>query len=156
MKRKTLCIIIALTVLSISAIIGAKERFHIYGRFSSTLNGVPVWGRITLFPSAESIKAMRTEDLVENWADHEGRFVRFTGVVESVETGFQTEKVRRLTLKGDTIDVYPPDSRHVPETYERGHKYEFTGFLIRYEEHAEFKKDRYPKIRVYAFGIWPR
>ena len=156
MTCRKFCIVIALMVLSISAIIGAKERFHIAGWFSSTLNGVPVQGSITLFPSAESIKAMRTEDLVGNWAAHEERFVRFTGVVESVETGFRTEKVRRLTLEDDTIDVYPLDSRYVPETYERGHKYEFTGFLIRYEEHAEFKKDGYPKIRVYAFGIWPR
>ena len=156
MKGKTLCIVIVLMVLSIGAIIGA-ERIRILelGRFSSTLNGVPV--EVSLARVArqggEPIEPMRARDLRRNWMDHVGKFVRFTGVVEYAEKSSRTKKIRRLTLEDYRNEVYPLDSPRLPETYERGHKYEFTGFLMRYEEHAEFKKDGYVKNRVYAFEI---
>ena len=133
------------------AIIGA-ERILELGRFSSTLNGVPVEVTLARVGSV-SIKTMRARDLRRNWMDPVGKFVRFTGVVEFTQTGFRTEKIRRLTLEDYTTDVYPLDAPNLPETYERGHKYEFTGFLIRYEAHAKFKKDGYVKNRVYAFEI---
>ena len=150
MKRKTLCIVIALMVLSLGAILVANP--NILGEFSSTLNGVPV--QVTLSPQGDDpIKTMRARDLRTGWSDHVGRFVRFTGVVEFAQTGSRTKKVRRLTLEDYTTDVYPLDAPNLPETYERGHKYEFTGFLIRYEQHAEYKKSGYAKMRVYAFEI---
>ena len=148
MNRKITCIVIALTVFSISAIIGARERFYILGRFSSTLNGVPV--RVILSQeSDESITTMRTEDLVENWADYDGRFVRFMGTVKSIDVS----ESKQVMLKVADIIVYPLDARNLPETYEEGHKYEFTGFLIRYEEHVPIKQRGYTKMRVYAFAI---
>ena len=150
MNRKTLCIIIALMVLSISALLVANP--NILGGFSSTVNGVPV--QVTLSPQGEEpIKTMRARDLRTGWADHVGKFVRFTGIVEYAEKSFRTEKIRRLTLEDYRTEVYPLDSPNLPETYERGHKYEFTGFLMRYEAHAKFKADGYAKNRVYAFEI---
>ena len=150
MNRKILCSVTALMILSVSAILVANP--NILGGFSSTLNGVPVQVTLSL-ESEEPIKTMRARDLRADWADHVGKFIRFTSVVEFVETGFRTEKVRRLMLENYVTDVYPLDAPNLPATYERGHKYEFTGFLIRYEQHAEFEKDGFPKNRVYAFQI---
>ena len=66
-------------VLSIRAILVANP--NIPGEFSSTVNGVPV--QVTLSPQGEEpIKTMRARDLRTDWADHVGKFVRFTGVVE--------------------------------------------------------------------------
>ena len=142
-------------VLSVSAIIGAREPIlYFYETFATALNGVPI--RVQVFSWGErDINVMRAQELEQNWADYLGQFVRFTGVVESAETGFRMEtvQVQKLTLKSVTIDVYPQDARNLPETYERGHKYEFTGLLVGYESHAEDKKSGYVKIRVHAFQI---
>lgn len=64
-----------------------------------------------------------------------------------------TETIRRLRLEDYRNEVYPLDSPNLPTEYQRGHKYEFTGFLIRYEAHAKFQKDGSVKNRVYAFEI---
>ena len=155
MNRKIICIVIALLVLSISAIIGAKEISLILGRFSSTLNGVPV--QVKMFRQGKgTITTMRTEDLVENLADYDGRFVRFTGRVENNSSPIFIGPVRdrKLTLEGPPlIEVYPLDAPNLPAIYHEGDEYEFTGFLMRYESHAEFKKSGYAKMRVYAFEI---
>ena len=152
MKGKIICIVIALMVLSIGAIIGAERVFTTYGRFSSTLNGHPV--RVTVGRAGSLyIEPMHARDLRNNWAEHEGRLIRFTGRVEYAEKSSRTKKVRRLRLEDYTTEVYPLDAPDLPKTYERGHKYEFTGFLIREEPCAEFKKDRDAINRVYAFQI---
>ena len=164
MKGKTLCIVIALLVLSISAIIGAREPLDILGIFPSTLNGVSIRMVLTTeeWPvDTKPIETLRVRDLdlwtgLSDEPDYVGQFVRFTGVVESVKTGSRTGKVRWLTLEGDTTDVYLPESGGFPESpksYKLGHKYEFTGFLTRYEAHAAYKKSGYAKLRVYAFRI---
>ena len=156
MNRKIICIVIALLVLSVSAIIVASPVWFISTKaeFGSTLNGFPVWVEFRVRSDKYLISTMDIQELRENWGDHVGRFVRFTGVVESVKTGLRTGKVRWLTLEGDPfVDVYLPDSRKLPETYELWHKYEFTGFLTRYEAHTEYKKSGYAKMRVYAFAI---
>ena len=161
MNRKIICIVIALLVLSVSAIIGARGPRHILGSFSSNLNGVPM--RVELSRMERSgtkpIETLRVRDLdlwtgLSDEPDYVGQFVRFTGVVESVKTGLRTGKVRWLTLEGSTTDVYVPDSDNFRETYELGHKYVFTGFLTRYEAHAEYKKSGYARMRVYALQIW--
>lgn len=64
-----------------------------------------------------------------------------------------TETIRRLRLEDFTTEVYPLDSPNLPTEYERGHKYEFTGFLIRYERHSKFSKSGSVMNRVYAFEI---
>ena len=141
---------IALMVLSIGAILVANP--NILGGFSSTVNGVPV--QVTLSPQGEEpIKTMRARDVRTDWADHVGKFVRFTDVVEFTQTGFRTEKIRRLTLEDYTTDVYPLDAPNLPTEYHREHKYEFTGFLMKYESHAQFRKRGITTIRIYAFEI---
>lgn len=141
---------LALMVLGVCALLVANP--GVLGGFSSTVNGVPV--EVLLSPSSdEPIKTMRSRDLRRNWADHVGKFVRFTGVVEYAEKSYRTEKIRRLRLEDFTTEVYPLDAPTLPKSYERGHKYEFTGFLIRYEAHAKFKESGYVKNRVYAFEI---
>ena len=162
MNRKTLCIVIALMVLSISAFLGAREPIvHFATMCATTLNGVPIGVR--LFSAGEKpIQPMRARDLRRNWAEHDGRFVTFTGRVENVSSSIfigsdrvGSDSDRILTLEGTpTIEVYPLDARDLPETYHEGDEYEFTGFLIRYEEHAENQKSGTAKMRVYAFEIW--
>ena len=158
MNRKTLCVVIALMVLSVSAIVGARERLFVnHGLFSSTLNGVPVSVSLSEVGSASFIEPMRARDLRRNWAEHDGRFVNFTGRVENVNlpTFIGSDSDRILTLEGTpTIEVYPLDALRLPETYHEGDEYEFTGFLIRYEGHAENQKSGTAKMRVYAFEIW--
>ena len=164
MNRKTLCIVIALMVLSISAIVGAGQRILGLGGFASTLNGVPVEVILArqFGESSELIKTMRAGDLQRNWAEHDGRFVNFTGRVENVSSSIfsgsarvGSDSDRILTLEGTpTIEVYPLDAPRLPETYHEGDEYEFTGFLIRYEGHAENQKSGTAKMRVYAFEIW--
>ena len=169
MKRKTLCIVIALMVLSISAIVGAGQRILDVGRFSSTVNGVPVEVILArqFGESSERIKTMRARDLRRNWAEHDGRFVKFTGRVENVSSSIfsgsarvgsarvGSDSDRILTLEGTpTIEVYLLDAPRLPEIYHEGDEYAFTGFLIRYEGHAENQKSGTAKMRVYAFEIW--
>ncbi len=157
MTCRKFCIVIALMVLSVSAILVAREPIvHFSQGFSSTLNGVPVQVRLFARGRGEEhvwIKPMRFRELQQNWDQYVGRFVRFTGVAGLVETSFRTKQVRKITLEGNVVDVYPLDVPNPPETYERGHKYEFTGLLIRCESHAEYKKSGYVKMRVYAFEI---
>ena len=156
MKGKTLCIVIALMVLSIGAITGAERIFLSEVRFSSTLNGVPVWVSVAQVGSASIIEKMRARDLRNNWAEHEGRLVRFTGVVENnsspIFIGPDSDRI--LTLEGaPAIEVYPLKTSHLPAIYHEGDEYEFTGFLIRHEAHAEHQKSGNAKMCVYAFEI---
>ena len=137
MNRKTLCIVIALMVLSISAIIGANP--NILGGFSNTLNGVPVEVTISRQDNG-TITTMLMEDLLKNWADYDRQFVRFMGIVESVD--WRESKKVRLTLLDNPDDeddehyidlfVHPLDAPHLPTEYQEGDKYEFTGFLTHY------------------------
>lgn len=123
MKGKTLCIVIALMVLSVSAIIGA-ERLITYGGFSSTLNGVPVDVTLARVGSVY-IEPMRADDLLINWEDHVGKFVRFRGTVRSI--GVSESEQAELSV-GD-FTVYPLDAPYLPEV-QPGHEYEFTGFFV--------------------------
>ena len=131
MKGKTLCIVIALMVLSVSAIIVANP--SILGEFSSTLNGVPVQVTISRQDNG-TITTMWAEDLVENWADYNQRFVRFMGAVESVDVSEPKQVALTLTdsdgykVSADLF-VYPLDAPHLPTAYQEEHAYEFTGFL---------------------------
>ena len=136
MTCRIVCIVIALMVLSVSAILVANP--NILGGFSSTLNGVPV--QVTISRQGNGmITTMRTEDLLKNWADYDRQFVRFMGIVESVD--WRASKKVRLTLDNPDdeddehyIDlfVHPLDAPHLPTEYQRGDKYEFTGFLTHY------------------------
>ena len=160
MKGKIICIVIALMVLSIGAIIGANP--NILGGFSSTLNGVPVQVTISRQDNG-TVTTMLMEDLLKNWADYDRQFVRFMGIVESVDWRWRESKKVRLTL--DTPDdedderyislyVHPLDAPHLPTEYQEGNKYEFTGFLTRY-----LKPPMFPggtpgnDLYIYAFEI---
>ena len=161
MKGKTLCIVIALMVLSIGAIIGAGERILTLGGFSSTLNGVPVEVMLSR-QGSRTITTMQTEDLLENWADHNQRFVRFMGVVESVY-GSESKQVE-LKLENrygskvfPNLFVYPLDAPRLPTEYQEDHVYEFTGFLVNTSEEDELDRaigrEDVALLRVYAFEI---
>ena len=155
MNRKTLCIVIALMVLSIGAIIGAERVFTTYCQFSSTLNGHPV--QVTVGRAGSLyIEPMHARDLQNNWAEHEGRLVRFKGVVENnsspIFIGPDSDRI--LTLEGaPAIEVYPLKASRLPAIYHEGDEYEFTGFLKRHEAHAEHQKSGNAKMHVYAFQI---
>ena len=131
MKGKIICIVIALMVLSVSAILVANPK--ILGEFSSTLNGVPV--QVTISRQGNgTITTMQAEDLVENRADANRRFVRFIGIVESVtssDTGSQLELDTYVANEKGLFRVHvsPLDAPHLPTEYQEGHVYEFTGFL---------------------------
>ncbi len=154
MNRNIICILIALMVLSISAILIANH-VEVIAKIASTLNGTPM--TVTLAGDADdTIKTLDLKELRDNWADHDRKFVRFTGTVVFVQKDPRTEKVRRLTLKGNTTHVYPLDAqdlllaRLLPETYELGNTYEFTGLLIRDGEHAPTPNSRNVTLRIYA------
>ena len=168
MNRKTLCIVIALMVLSISALLVANP--NILGGFSSTLNGVPVEVTISLQGNG-TITTMSTEDLVENAAniDYGEQFVRFMGVVESIDRRESKKVVLRLDgpdfeLTPDTPDeehdelyvtlsVHPLDSPHLPTEYQEGHVYEFTGFLTRYTNVVFLGRPPIHELYILAFEV---
>ena len=131
MTRKTLCIVIALMVLSVGAIIGANP--SILGGFSSTLNGVPVQVTISRQDNG-TIPTMRSRDLWTDWTAYVDKYVRVTGVVKNlykVTRGRNAGKVRFLILEGDKpVDVRLLDAPNLPAEYHLGHKYEFTGFMM--------------------------
>ena len=157
MTCRKICIVIALMVLSISAILVANP--GILGGFSSTLNGVPVQVAISLQGNG-TITTMRTEDLLENWADSNERFVRFTGTVKSV-TSFDTGSDRLEIYVGAEAEVqvfvYPLDAPHLPMEYQEQHVYEFTGFFVNTSEEDELDRalgrEDAALLRVYAFEI---
>ena len=157
MNRKTLCIVIALMVLSISALIVANP--NILGGFSSTVNGVPVQVTISRQDNG-TITTMRTADLMKNWADHNRRFVRFIGTVEFVFTSLEMASVRlELYLgdggkMGDGLTVFPLDAPHLPTVYQEWHVYEFTGFLVGPDvDVIDNLADRMIGLHVHAFEI---
>ena len=131
MTCRKFCIVIALMVLSISALLVANP--NILGEFSSTLNGVPVEVIISRQGNG-TITTMPMEDLLKNWADNDKQFVRFMGTVKSVD--WSSPKKVVLTLAewddykvGVDLFVHPLDAPHLPMEYQEGHVYEFTGFL---------------------------
>ena len=73
MTSRILCIVIALMVCSIGAILVANP--GIVGEFQSTLNGVPIKGTISLQDNVQ-VNTMRYRDLLQDWGEHVGRFVR--------------------------------------------------------------------------------
>ena len=158
MKRNILCIVIALMVLSLSALLLANHVEVIFAKIESTLNGVPMTATLAR-DASEHVKTLDIRELQQNWKDHERKFVRFTGKVEHVETYLQTKQVWKLELAGDIsagdtpVEVYPLDAPGLPETYELGQTYEFTGFLIRYTGTIPALKRFLPMMRVYAFQI---
>ena len=145
MNRKTLCIVIALMVLSVSAILVANPK--ILGGFSSTLNGVPVQVTIARQDNG-TITTTRPEDLLENWEDYDGRFVRFRGTVRSI--GVSESKQAKLSVGNFT--VYPLDAPYLPEV-QPGHEYEFTGFFVAYNVNAIGGVVAHGFLGVYAFEI---
>ena len=167
MKGKIICIVIALMVLSIGAIIGANP--NILGGFSSTLNGVPV--QVTISRQGNgTITTMSAEDLVENAAniDYGEQFVRFMGVVLSIDRRGSKKVVLRLenslspdwtsdTAEHDELyvhlTVHSLDSPHLPMEYQEGHVYEFTGFLTRYTNVVIVGKPPIHELYIYAFEI---
>ena len=153
MNRKIICIVIALLVLSISAILVANP--NILGGFSSTVNGVPVQVTISRQDNG-TITTMRPEDFQKNWADYNERFVRFMGVVESVD--WSGPKGVELVLDAEdpvllNLFVYPLDTPHVPTEYQEGHVYEFTGFLTSYLPSLVIDGMAEYELRIYAFEI---
>ena len=152
MILRRLCIMTALMVLSLGALLVANP--NILGEFSSTLNGVSV--QVTLSPQGDEhvINTMRIRDLRKDWDQHVGRFVRFTGVANHWFSSLTTAPSGLILLEGyPSVEVVPLDVPNLPETYEQGHKYEFTGFLMRYDGHAKFKENGYFSLRLYAFEI---
>ena len=155
MTRKIICIVIALMVLSIGAIIGANPKS--LGEFLSTLNGVPVQVTISRQDNG-TITTMRTEDLLENWADYDRRFVRFMGIVESVDRRDPKNVELVLGEKGKdpvtfTLFVHPLDAPHLPREYQEEHVYEFTGFLTHYIPSIVINGNAEHVLRIYAFEI---
>ena len=156
MKRNILCIVIALIVLSISALLIAREpETQFFGWFDSTLNGTPIQVSLNTRRQVDPIQPMSRQELEDNWADHEGKFVRFTGVVALAGPEPQTEPVQRLTLAGFVTDVYilNAQSPALPKTYERGQTYEFKGFLIKCKQTGPSQKHADTRLRIYAFQI---
>lgn len=155
MNRNIICIVIALTVLSISAYLIASDVVLIrtVAEVGSDLNGVPI--HITIYERARDthvIKTMSHQELQDNWEEHDRKFIQFIGRVDHVTTEPQTKQVQRLTLKGLTTHVYLLDLMTPPITYEQGQTYQFTGFLIRCET-AEPQKKGNVGLRLYAFDI---
>ena len=158
MTRKTLCIIIALMVLSIGALLVANP--NILGGFSSTLNGVPVQVTISRQDNGP-ITTMQTEGLLENWADSNKRFVRFMGIiksVESIDTGIKLKLDLGAEAESqvDDVFVYPLDAPYLPTEYQEGHVYEFTGFLTGPADSDDYAADiveGVASLHVYAFEI---
>ena len=73
MTSRILCIVIALMVCSIGAILVANP--GIVGEFQSTLNGVPI--KVTISPQDNvQVNTMRYRDLLQDWGEHVRRFVR--------------------------------------------------------------------------------
>ena len=160
MNRKTLSIVIALLVLSISALLVANP--NILGGFSSTVNGVPVQVTISRQDNG-TVTTMRTEDLLKNATNryYGEQFVRFMGVVNSVDW----RESKKVTLTLDNLDddgdahyihlfVHPLDSPHLPMEYQVRHVYEFTGFLLNYDLRLLGPGSSSVRVvRVYAFEI---
>ena len=162
MKRNIICILIALMVLSLSALLLARPPWFIFDGFYSTLNGSSI--HVTLATDGrEPLTTIDLQELRDNWADHDGKFVRFTGTVASIWTvspatvlanfpPIDVKNVERLILARDPrVEVYTRDAQPQPETYHRGQTYEFTGFLVQHEEHRPNQQNGALTLRVYAF-----
>ena len=154
MKGKIICIVIALIVLSVSAILVANQK--ILGEFSSSVNEmfnakVTISGDVPWFIPELSLEGLRA-----TWREHQGKIVRFTGrVADSDDNSLVGIPATKVTLEGyPFVEVYPLDAPNLPEGYEPWETYTFTGFLMEYERHLPFEDRGARVLRVYAFNIW--
>ena len=163
MNRKIICIVIALMVLSISAIFVANPLTipeAILGEFSSTLG--PYLVKVTIsgfdlpwFALEDDNPGLSLEALRASWRKYEGGIVTFTGRVADVDPPDQlVDEVDKLILTGyPFVEVYPLDAPNLPERYELGEEYSFVGFLMSYERHLPFEDRGARVLRVNAFKI---
>ena len=154
MKRNILCILISLAVLSSCAYLIGDQPWQEIAIFNSTFNKVPIQVELTRPGHELAFEAMDIKELKKYWDIYEGRFVRFTGVIHIVHRDYRTEQIRTIVLSGyPYVHVSPRNVLTPPETYEEGATYEFTGFLVRYEEHRKNQLEGQPRLRLYAFQI---
>lgn len=159
MKPKTLCILIALMVISLSACLIGEMPWQEIAVFNSTFNKVPIDVTLTRMGHELPFEAMDIQELLKYSDIYEGQFVRFTGTVNFDFTDSRNKQLQRIELADysvagyPTVNVYPLDLLNPPETYERGETYEFTGFFVQYKEHRTNQLEGQPILRVYAFDI---
>lgn len=163
MKRNIICIVIALAVLSSCAYLIGDQPWQEIADFQSTFNKVPISVLLYRPGHERPFKAMDIQELLKYSDIYDGQFVRFTGTVDFDFTDSHIKQLRRIKLSGypydpllsgyTIVNVYPRNLLNPLETYERGQKYEFTGFLVRYEEHMENMPKGQPTLRLYAFDI---
>ena len=159
MNRNIICIVIALAVLSSCAYLIGELPWQEIAVFQSTFNKVPI--NVTLDRKGHELpfEAMDIQELFKYSDIYEGQFVRFTGTVNFDFTDSRNKQLQRIELADKTATGYPDvhvyllELLNPLETYERGQKYEFTGFLVRYEEHRENRPEGQPTFRLYAFDI---
>ena len=156
MKRNIICILIALAALSSCAYLIGDQPWQEIADFQSTFNKVPI--SVLLYRPGHDIdfEAMDIQELRKYSEVYDKQFVRFTGRVNFDFTDAREKQRQRIELGGyPAIDVYPLKLQNPLETYERGKTYQFTGFLVQYEEHEPNQPRGKTKLRLYAFDIQP-
>ena len=116
----------------------------------------------------QAIPAIRSRVLAEEAHRYSGKFVKFTGIVGTVLS--KSPRGRSLEAMPYHYDVYletPGILLHVntlqlceesdlisrESPFQRGHRYEFCGFAVRYEAHLQYNKRGSSQILVIPFSV---
>ena len=100
---------------------------------------------VSILTSGADIRKLGVRDLRKSFYRYSGTFVEFIGVIEAANPSFP------IRLTGyPIIEIFPmiKDSKW---EWEKGHRYEFTGFAIQYRKHKDYDSIGFDTLRVYIF-----
>ena len=135
--------VIAITLTCVICALAIASTVNV-GEFTSKLNDATVKITVTKLDNTP-IKRIRARDLRRDLGFDEGKFVRFSGVVEFASGNL-------VVLEGyPVIYIFIVAPEMLEKEFLISHKYEFTGFAIRYNEHRQWEERGSKTIQVYAF-----
>lgn len=158
------------------AVVASSSEILTEKRFASRINDTQVNVSLTT-ADWQAIPAISSRVLSKEAHRYAGKFVKFTGVVGTVLP--KSARGRSLEMMPYHYDVYVEtpgihiqlntlrlceesdfisDRKHRAErdvaiSFQRGHRYEFCGFAVRYEAHLRYHKRGSEKVLVIPFSV---
>lgn len=149
------------------AVVAGSSELSTEKTFTSRVNDTAIEVSLTT-TDWQAIPAIRSRVLSEQAHRHSGKFVKFTGIVETVLS--KSPRGQRLETMPYHYDVYleeggillrvntfrlceESDFISKDSPLQRGHRYEFYGFAVRYQAHLRYAKRGSDMLVIFPFSI---
>lgn len=149
------------------AVVASSSEVLTEKRFTSRINDTQVNVSLTT-TDWQAIPAISSRVLSQEAHRYAGKFVKFTGIVGTVLP--TSARGRSLEMMPYHYDVYvetpgihiqlntlrlceESDFISKASPFQRGHRYEFCGFAVRYEAHLRYHKRGSEKVLVIPFSV---